>query len=324
MDPSPLFDYMRARHEIYLKRKAGVPRGQWTDDPIFLTYRFCNVYRELDTTTIWLRENVREKIPPAHILLATVLFRWFNRIKTGEAIFIQEALGLGGEEPGETAWDCFLRTGDVDPIRAAIRQYCGKGPYVTGSYIIKTPDGMDKLDGVLWCVEQFYTKSFNSSGLLETVCREYDHGPKLNWQQATENLIIGRDYAEKNRPTLESVWEWLRKFPYLGDFMSYEIVTDLRHTPLLDKAPDIMTWANPGPGAMRGINRLKGHALKTRHHKSVYIEEMKKLLFVSEDRELWPKEYPVLEMRDIEHSLCELDKYMRVKTGEGAPRQKFR
>jgi hypothetical protein len=30
-----------------------------------------------------------------------------------------------------------------------------------------------------------------------------------------------------------------------------------------------------------------------------------------------------LEMRDCEHSLCEFDKYMRVKLGEGRPRQKF-
>lgn len=324
MDPSPLFDYMRARHEIYLKRKAGLPRSEWTDDPIFQQFRFCNVFRELDTTTIWLRENVREKVYPDLILLATVVFRWFNRIKTGEAIFIQEALGLGGEQPGETPWEAFVRTGEVDILRGNIRQYCDKGPYVTGSYIIKTPDGMDKLDGVLWCIEQFYTKSFNSSGLLETVCREYDHGPKLNWKQATENLTIGRDYAEKNRPTLESVWEWLRKFPYLGDFMAYEIVTDLRHTSLLNKAPDIHRWANPGPGAMRGLNRMAGRDLKARLPKQQFIDEMWALLEISEDRELWPGDWPSLEMRDIEHSLCELDKYLRVKTGEGTPRQRFK
>ena len=29
---------------------------------------------------------------------------------------------------------------------------------------------------------------------------------------------------------------------------------------------------------------------------------------------------PTLEMREIEHSLCEFDKYQRVKHGEGKPR----
>jgi hypothetical protein len=42
----------------------------------------------------------------------------------------------------------------------------------------------------------------------------------------------------------------------LGPFLAYEIVTDLRFTALLENAPDIMTWANPGPGAKRGITRL--------------------------------------------------------------------
>ena len=36
----------------------------------------------------------------------------------------------------------------------------------------------------------------------------------------------------------------------------------------------------------------------------------------------WNKDsfVPVLEMREIEHSLCEFDKYQRVKNGEGKPR----
>lgn len=309
MDGSPLFDYMRTRHEIYLKRQACLPRSHWTDDPIFQQFRFCNVFRELDTTTIWLRQNVREKVPVDQVLLATVLFRWFNRIGTGEAIFLQPSLGLGGERPGETAWDYFARTGDASSIRASIIQYCGKGPYVTGSYIIKTPDGFNKLDGVLWCVEQFYTlvKPFYA--------KDINHG----WQRATDELT-----ATVGLFKLETVWEWLRQFPYLGDFMAYEIVTDLRHTPLLDKAPDIMTWANPGPGAMRGLNRLLGRDLNFKQPKGKFIEEMRTLLFLSEDRQFWPGDWPSLEMRDIEHSLCELDKYLRVKTGEGTPRQRFK
>lgn len=303
MDPSPLFDYMRARHEIYLKRKAGLPRSEWTDDPIFQQFRFCNVFRELDTTTIWLRENVREKVPVEHILLATVVFRWFNRIKTGEAIFVQEALGLQDELPGETAWDAFVRLGDVDYLRAAIYSYCSPGPYVTGSYIIKTPDGMDKLDGVLWCIDQF------------TKGNAHFYTPNsMNWRQMTEHLI-----KNEGEDRLQHVWEWLRQFKFMGDFSAYEVVTDLRHTPLLNKAPDIMTWANPGPGAMRGLNVLHGRDWDFKQPKQKFIEEMRILLSISDDPEMWPREWPALEMRDIEHSLCELLKYTR-----GSSRQKFR
>jgi hypothetical protein len=35
------------------------------------------------------------------------------------------------------------------------------------------------------------------------------------------------------------------------------------------------------------------------------------------------EKFPKLEMRDIEHSLCEFDKYERVRNGEGAPRGRY-
>ena len=39
--------------------------GRWTlshltDDPILRQYRFCNVYREHDRVTVWIRQNIRE------------------------------------------------------------------------------------------------------------------------------------------------------------------------------------------------------------------------------------------------------------------------
>ena len=33
---------------------------------------------------------------------------------------------------------------------------------------------------------------------------------------------------------------------------------------------------------------------------------------------------PSLEMRDIEHTLCEFDKYERVRNGEGKPRSIYK
>ena len=77
------------------------------------------------------------------------------------------------------------------------------------------------------------------------------------WEQRYTLL----DKIEDNPRSLEQCWTWLRDFPYMGPFMAYEVVTDLRHTYLLRDANDIMTWANAGPGAMRGLNRLTGREL---------------------------------------------------------------
>jgi hypothetical protein len=55
-----IWEFAQKRHLIYLRRKAGVDPAQWTDDHILQRFRFCNIYRELDTVTDWLRVNWRE------------------------------------------------------------------------------------------------------------------------------------------------------------------------------------------------------------------------------------------------------------------------
>lgn len=332
MDPAPFFAYARERQAILLRRRAGLPRDQWSRDPVFANNRFCNVFREDDRTTVWFRENARERLRSTpEVLLATVVFRWFNRITTGEAIFSH--LLSGTEPPGATAWDEFLGSGDTRVLRDAILKYVGyAGPYVTGAYIVKTPNGMDKLDGVLYGVREFASQKRSGA----------------DWRMVADNFLKYR-----GERTLESMWTWLCQFPYLGPFMAYEVVSDLRYTVLLDKAPDIMTWANAGPGATRGLNRIWG---RTPINKAIrpaqQSEEMRQLLECSRDNRYWPsweddvggywyngpdsidpslliagsrdsRPWPQWDMRTVEHTLCEADKYMRVKLGEGRMKQRF-
>jgi hypothetical protein len=53
------FEFIHERYLIYVRKRAGKPKP-WTEDKILQQYRFCNVYRELDTVTIWIAENWRE------------------------------------------------------------------------------------------------------------------------------------------------------------------------------------------------------------------------------------------------------------------------
>lgn len=351
---SRFFAFARERHAIHLRRRAGQP-WPWTSDPILQRYRFTNVFRELDATTVWFRENVRDPLRASpDVLLATVLFRWFNRITTGEAIFSQTC--SLSEHGAGTPWELWQRhrwedTEDfMDVLTDAILSYCRtptgrgyrQGPYVTGAYIIKTPDGHDKLEGVLQCVQWFMEEEFTA---------EYGTiGPDLRpfgWEWLSELLLSGPEMV-----TLQEVWSWLRRFPYMGDFMAYEVVTDLRHTDLLCRAPDIMTWANPGPGAARGAGRVL-HESKDHYQpsqKSELVSEMQELLRLSQMEIFWPQwtedsvsgestydwhcdletphqeegDWPAWEMRDVEHTLCEFDKYERARLGEGRPRGVYR
>lgn len=280
------FKLARERQEIYLKKEYSRPKP-WTTDKIFLKYRFCNVFREQDKTTVWFRNNIRERLrnDPA-VLISTVAFRWFNLIETGK-ILMKERTGLF--------------EGKFNPLVTENMIFAANpnGPWINGAYMIKSPAGKNKVQGLCWCIAQ-----------VEKVANDLIQ------------LIIG------GKLTLEETHKLFMEFPYLGHFMSYEIVTDLRHTFLLENASDIMTWANPGPGAQRGFSRLMGNGPQLVNKKEIplVIEGMRELLEYSKQEEYWPQHliWPQWEMRDVEHQKCEYDKYERARLGEGKPKQLYR
>jgi hypothetical protein len=128
---------------------------------------------------------------------------------------------------------------------------------------------------------------------------------------------------------MSNVAEKLQDFLMVGPFISYEIVCDMRFCPEFwppNGPTDVQTWANVGPGAKRGMERLGlepkistmmqlwgeapkylGNHVRTHHPLCVYNKP----------------DYPPFELREIEHSLCEFDKYRRVQTGAGRPRSKY-
>ena len=267
------FWWMEERHRIFLKKDMGLPRNHWTDDEILKTYRFTNPFRENDKTTVWFRKNMRDPLNGDDtVVMATIIFRWFNLIETGQTLLDHNL---------HVQWE-------PEIARREIKQ---QSKYITGGYIIKSPDGMDKVDGLIWCINQVW-----------------DHRASLI-QSIHDNNLRGS-------------WEYLMQFPYQGAFMAYEIITDLRHTHMLNRADDIYTWANAGPGAMRGLNRIHGRELTFKSRKHDFNAEMQELLKVAPQYTI-DGFLPRLEMRDIEHSLCEFDKYERVRNGEGRPRGKY-
>jgi hypothetical protein len=80
------WDFVNARHSIYIKRQEGQP-PPWTEHKILQENYFCNIFRELDTTTKWYAANIRKALGDRQeILMATVIFRWFNFIDTGRIL----------------------------------------------------------------------------------------------------------------------------------------------------------------------------------------------------------------------------------------------
>lgn len=286
------FRVAEERYNIKLRRETGLPRP-WSTDPIFQNHRFCNVHREDDKTTKWLRENIRDPldqtycIHPGLILFAITAFRWFNRIETWENILAS----------GRSVEDIFADW-DSDWMRQHLIDH-GSPPYVTGAYIIKTPDGKNKVDGVLWCIDEFRKKIKN---------RDFD-------------LIISGKASQEDAQKL------LEQSPYLGRFMAYQIIADARWTQLLRNAPDIYTWAQAGPGSTRGIGRIFYNDVNKFRYGSPADERevvklMRELLEASRDRLYWPEKFPEWEMQVVQNWCCEFDKYERCEEG-GKMKRRF-
>lgn len=271
------FALARERYNILLRRREGQPRP-WTSDDILRQFKFCNVFREDDATTIWIKENIRDPLrEDGFAMPAMAVCRWFNRIGTLEVL---RPMLL------ERRWDSVQ-------ARELLKDV---SPLVTAAYLVSSPRGMTKLDGLLWAIDQA-------------------HVPLAQ---------RGASMVRSSRPhTIEETTEYLARFNNMGDFLAYEVASDLVHTKLLANAPDIMTWANPGPGATRGISRLVNNDLGKPLSRGGGIEVMRELLRLSQDPENWPAEWPSWTMREVEHTLCEFDKYERTRLGEGTPKQKF-
>ena len=155
-----------------------------------------------------------------------------------------------------------------------------------------------------------------------SVYRLQHHGEGSKARYLVNRVLtpLWRAVEEGNRPpweaaepcTLETAHRWLSQFYGFGmpGFLAYEVVTDWRHTRYLRHAPDICTWANPGPGATRGLCRLLEVDLDAKipvQEQLRYMREVYRWVREHRDRAI----LPTLEMRDVEHSLCAYDKWCR-------------
>ena len=306
--------FMKARHDIYLARKAGKP-GPWTADPVLSAGRFCNIFRELDTVTIWVEENIRKPYadhPNLWFMLA--IARYINWPDTLRYLMYEAEPGTWPD--GE----------DFEPAKLtkALEDYAAAGNKVyTGAYMIRAESDPSK-EWYSWTKHRYIAEI-----VLGRLWEDREE-----WQRTLETTPgVLRAF---NR--LETVWEKFQQHRYIGwgPFMAYEVVTDLRHTRYLRNAPDIWTWANAGPGAIRGLNRLYGRDLaakprpeQTNAEMIELMQELNALDARGFNETFGPPQLgsphvgPRFEARDIEHTLCEFDKYERVRLNEGKMRSKY-
>jgi len=264
-------------------RKERGVEKPWTADKVLQEWKFTNVFRQLDRGTIALKNMLKRLPDDASPELIAWTIIWYRLFNLDEHA---DDLAPGYMEHPD-GLGAFLKT----------KQSNGKKIF-TGAHMTTGVAGEDKLTTYSTAVRIAYAKANE----IVDVC------------------------AQTN--SLERVFKFLKDNLYMvGPFVAYEIVCDFRFTMLLDCAGDILTWANVGPGAKRGMKRLGFEPS---------VETMCKLYDAALDqlgKHLVPHlpsrftdesaDYPPFELREIEHSLCEFDKYERVRLEQGRPRQRY-
>lgn len=279
------FRWINERHAIYLRRAEGHP-PPWTTDEVLQRFKFCNPFRENDRDTVWLRNHWTG--PRENRPHGEILFNCALFRMFGGVEFA----ACHGWVEEDSGWDS-------DRTKTLAAEMLNEGRKVfTGAYII-TNQGL-RLPKQQVVVDLFLRPIWSNRKELAQVAAE--------------------------TRSLEAVHKVLGQYRGWGGggFMAYEVVTDLMYTPVLRGAVDRYTWANAGPGAKRGLNRLTEQPLKKSWSDERANAAMRQLLDLAPEYLEPHVPLAAVDMRTIEHSLCEFDKWSRATNGEGRPRSLFK
>jgi hypothetical protein len=281
----PLWDYIRRREEIRLARLAGRP-WPWTKDDILRRFKFTNVKRIHDKTTqAFLIDYQANRKATKSIALYNCGLRRF----TGT---VEAAKMLGWVQKHDTQW-----IGEAEHI---LYERAPKANFWTGAYMVRGgAKGVPK-----------YVAVGDYLGAL--------------WAKASEIT----DRMEEERSWRAGYYILKTCYGFGGNgFMGKEVLQDyLLWRACRGGAPlsDEDTFTPVGPGARRGLNRLLGRDLLAPMKEEDGLADIWKLRAVIDP--LWVGYFkaPSLTAHDIQFCLCELDKYERVRLGQGRPRSTYR
>lgn len=274
--------WVREREAVRIRKDRG-DAPPWTDDPIIGKYRFCNVRREDDSVTVWIRRHIRERFAEhPHLWFMLAIGRWINWPDTLHEL-------IGSIDPGN-AWPADAQFDMAHFADVLNRRQARSEKVFTGAYTINAPStkGASKIDYV-------------ASTVLGALWK--DRG-------RITALLNGSTGA-----SLRNAHAMLSRYQGWGAFMSYQVVVDMRFTRYLRDAEDVATWAAAGPGTIRGLNRIANRRVDAPLEQWKALTEMRALY-----QTIREETGVEMDFSDVPNILCETDKYCRVMNGEGAPR----
>lgn len=293
--PSVVFEtfwrFAAERQRIFFARLNSQP-APWTEDPILRDHKFTNAYRASDRASQYLIRNIiyQGSTAPQEVFFRIVLFKLFNKIETWELL---------DQQLGPVSYDSF-RYADYDRVLSKALHAGGK--IYSAAYIMASGH-----------------KLFN-------VARKHQGHLRLL------ELMMSDSVAERlmDCKSMRQAFELLKSYPLFGDFLAYQLVTDLNYSELTDFSE--MEFTMPGPGAKDGIRKCftstgglsEADLIRVMADRQEHEFQRLGINFSS----LWGRK---LQLIDVQNLFCEVDKYARLKhpdvvgiSGRTRIKQKFR
>lgn len=247
---------------------------------IMRKYAFCNTYRVLDKVSQYIIREVIEKgsQKPQEIVFRVTLFNMFTKIDTWELL---------DRELGPLTWERYNR----DQYRKVLTGAKKEGMTLyTGAFQKPAPHF------------EFQDAHSNHLCLLEVLMEADLHG-----------RFAGAQY-------MDEVFEYLVSFPSMGEFSTFQLMLNLAYSPVLNFSE--MDFVVAGPGAHSGLKKMFGKSIEDAK-KAMPGFEVDVIRWLAEHQDehferlgldfqgLGPQRLP-MGLVDIEHLLCEVDKYSRL------------
>ena len=265
------------RQNIFWKKLNG-EEAPWTDDNILQQYKFCNSYRVNDRVSQYLLKNVIYNgniYEDEDMLFRIILFKLFNKEATWELLV---------NEFG----DITLKEFNFERYSKVLSEATLKGVKIYN-------------DAYISCAN----KAFGYD-------RKHDNHLALLNKMFNEDKIASKI---KSCKTMKEAFDIIKSYPLIGNFMAYQLVTDINYSEVVDWREDEFTVA--GPGSLRGIKKCfidigdMSNEDIIRYMYEHQDEEFKRLNLDFKrigDRPL--------QLIDCQNIFCELDKYCREKVPE--------
>lgn len=272
--PTAVFDtYWRfaAERQRIFFRRVRQEPGPLTSDPILRAHKFTNAYRASDRVSQYL---IRRVIYEGDRSPREMFFR-VMLFKLFNRIETWELLT---NELDHVRWDEYT----FDRYDAVLSRAMANGQRIySGAYIIPSP----RLNHP--------RKHQNHLRLIERMLAD----------ELPERIVDTR--------SLQDAFRLLRSYPSMGDFLAFQLVTDLNYSPLLEHSES--EFVVPGPGARDGIRKC--FADTGGLHEADVIRMMVERQdeeFARLDLEFYSLWGRPLQLIDCQNLFCEVDKYARL------------